>query len=166
MDEVPLSADARTTRSPSSMRPPVGLEDGGRATKPGPAKLVARYRDGRVVKGYSYDFSADAPRFQLYPLGGESTRQTIEVRMMDLKAVFFVRDFAGNPQYAEQKTFAEGERSPGRPVAVVFTDGEVLTGYTLGYDRQLPRFFLFPVDPRSNNLRVFVVSTAVSAVRG
>ena len=85
--------------------------------------------------------------------------------MMDLKAVFFVRDFVGNPQYAEQKAFAEGERPPGRPVAVVFTDGEVLTGYTLGYDRQRPGFFLLPVDPRSNNLRVFVVATAVREVR-
>jgi hypothetical protein len=118
-----------------------------------------------VIKGYSYDFSVDAPRFQLYPLGGQAKRRTIEAHVRDLKAVFFVRDFVGDPQYAERQVFAEGERPLGRKVEVVFIDGEVLTGYTLGYDQQRPGFFLFPADARSNNLRIFVVSAAVREVR-
>jgi len=44
-------------------------------------------------------------------------------------------------------------------------DGERLIGYTLGYDPRRPGFFLFPADPRSNNLRIIVVSAAVSAVQ-
>ena len=118
-----------------------------------------------MVKGYSYDFSADAGNFQLYPLGGESKRRTIRARLQDLKAVFFVRDFVGNSQYADRKAFAGGERPLGRKVEVVFTDGEVLTGYTLGYGRERLGFFLFPTDARSNNLRVFVVAEAVRDLR-
>jgi Family of unknown function (DUF6982) len=40
-----------------------------------------------------------------------------------------------------------------------------LIGYTPGYDSRRTGFFLFPADPRSNNLRIFVVSGAVAAVR-
>jgi hypothetical protein len=151
--------------NPRSADPPPERPPGERDPTRGPAKVIARYLDGRVIKGYCYDFSPDAPRFRLYPLGGQAKRGAIEAGVLDLKAVFFVRDFVGNPAYAERKAFAGGERPPGRKVTVIFTDGEVLTGYTLGYDRQRPGFFLFPADPRSNNLRVFVVSAAVRDVR-
>jgi hypothetical protein len=133
--------------------------------RPEPAKIVARYVDGRVVKGYSYDFSADHPRFRLYPVEPASPEVAIDIPLKDLKAVFFVRDFAGNAGYREQKQFPEEEGPPGRRIAIEFVDGEILVGYTLGYDRQRPGFFLVPADPRSNNLRVFVVSSAVREVR-
>jgi hypothetical protein len=41
----------------------------------------------------------------------------------------------------------------------------VLVGSTVGYAPQRLGFFLFPVDPKSNNLRVFVISAAVRKVR-
>jgi hypothetical protein len=82
-----------------------------------------------------------------------------------LKAVFFVRDFAGNPMHEERKEYKEGEKPQGRKVEVMFKDGEVLVGTTLGYDPSRPGFFIFPADPKSNNVRVFVVSTAVKKVR-
>jgi hypothetical protein len=48
---------------------------------------------------------------------------------------------------------------------VTFKDGEVLVGTTLGYDPSRPGFFIFPADPKSNNIRVFAVATAVKKVR-
>jgi len=129
------------------------------------AKIVARYADGRILKGYSYDFSPDEPRFHLVPAAAEHQDGAIEVLMQDLKAVFFVRDFAGSPQYCEQKQFVESqERRSGRKMEVAFGDGEVLVGYTMGYDPQRPGFFLVPADSKSNNLRVFAVSAAVSRI--
>lgn len=48
---------------------------------------------------------------------------------------------------------------------MTFKDGEVLVGLTLGYDPNRLGFFVIPVDTQSNNLRVFVVSSAMSKFR-
>jgi hypothetical protein len=82
-----------------------------------------------------------------------------------LKALFFVRDFTGNAQYAERKQYVEGEHPQGRKMEVTFADGEIMVGSTLGYDPNRPGFFIFPADPKSNNIRVFAVSTSVKKVR-
>jgi hypothetical protein len=50
-------------------------------------------------------------------------------------------------------------------VEVTFIDGEVLVGSTLGYDPKQQGFFIFPADPKSNNIRVYVVSSAAEKVR-
>ncbi len=85
--------------------------------------------------------------------------------MKDLKALFFVRDFQGNPDYDERKEFDPKGQISGRKVEVVFLDGEVLVGTTLGYEPKRSGFFLHPIDPKSNNIRVFVVCEAVHNVR-
>jgi hypothetical protein len=126
-------------------------------------KVVARFADGRVLKGHTADFSPEGSRFHLMPAHHRVPRP-VEVCLKDLKAVFFVRDFGGNPGYEERKAFAADERRPGRVVTVQFHDGEVLVGSTLSYDPARAGFFLFPVDPESNNLRVFAVTAAVREV--
>lgn len=126
--------------------------------------MVVRCADGRVLKGYTYDFGADTPRFHLVPTE-EALGEGTEVWMKDLKAVFFVRSFEGNPEYAESKDLYQ-ERPPGtRKVMVEFEDGEMLFGYTKRYDPGQPGFFFSPIDPNSNNVRVFAVFAAVSSVR-
>jgi hypothetical protein len=131
------------------------------------AKLVVRYANGKVIKGYSHDFYPRKPVFHLLPptAGFSFTDEAIEVRIKDLKAVFFMRDFWGDPSYNERKSFAEDERPPGRKVEVTFKDREVLVGSTLGYDPRRLGFFFIPADPKSNILKVFAVTTAVSNVR-
>jgi len=129
-----------------------------------PVKVVARYVDGKRVKGFSQDFFPHKDRFHIYqaakPSGG-----AVEVLLKDLKAVFFVQDFTGNCLYNERKEYIQGEKPSGRKIEVTFRDGEVLVGTTLGYDPSRPGFFLFPADPKSNNIRVFAVTTAVKKVR-
>jgi hypothetical protein len=127
-------------------------------------KIVVRYADGRVAKGHTADLSPDKPRFHLLGDRPAETGALAEVWLKDLKAVFFVRDFTGNPQHNERKEFAPGERSQGRKVRVEFLDGEVLLGYTMGYNPQRPTFFLVPGDDTSNNERILVVLQAVKAV--
>ena len=85
--------------------------------------------------------------------------------MKDLKAIFMVRDFIGHSLYKERKKYIEGEELSGKKVEVTFKDGEVLVGSTLGYDSKRQGFFIFPVDPKSNNIRIYVVSFAVEKVR-
>jgi hypothetical protein len=130
-----------------------------------PTKVVARYRDGRVIKGYTHDFSPERPRFHLSPATAAGGSSPVEIWIRDLKAVFFVRDFAGNPAHDERKEFADPNRTPGRKLEVTLADGEVVVGSSLGYGPQRPGFFLVPADPASNNLRIFVPTAVVTKLR-
>lgn len=129
-----------------------------------PTKIVVHYLNGEVIKGFTQDFFPNKPLFHLYPIT-DPTGETIEVLMKDLKALFFVRDFNGNSQYAERKTYVEGENTLGRKLEVIFTDDELLVGSTLGYDPSRQGFFLFPADPESNNIRVFSITSSVKNIR-
>jgi len=127
-------------------------------------KVVIRYADGRVLKGYTRDFFPNKSLFHLEAISGDNEGKVIEVQLNDLKAVFFVRDFIGDPSYNERKYFSEGQQLSGRKVQVSFKDGEMLVGSTVGYDPKRNGFFIFPPDPQSNNLKVFAVMSAVSKI--
>lgn len=127
-------------------------------------KVVARYINGRTIKGFSQDFFPNKDRFHVYS-ADKPSGETVEVWIKELKAVFFVRDFVGNPQYNERKEYIQGDTPSGRKIEVAFRDGEVLVGTTLGYEPNRPGFFLFPADPKSNNVRVFAVTSALEKVR-
>jgi hypothetical protein len=129
-----------------------------------PTKVVIRFKDGRVLKGFTHDFLPQKDQFHLFPVDKPSGL-SIGVAMKELKAVFVVRDFAGNSRYAERKKYLEEEKPSGLKIEVTFGDGEVLVGSTLGYDLKRPGFFVFPADPKSNNIRIFVVSSGVGSVR-
>lgn len=125
-------------------------------------KIVARYADGRVLKGHTHDFFPNKSVFHLKSIFGG---KVVEVHLKDIKALFFVKDFIGNPSHDEVKHFTEGQNLSGRKVEVTFKDGEIFVGSTMGYDQKRLGFFIFPPDPRSNNLKIFVISAAVSKVR-
>jgi hypothetical protein len=130
-----------------------------------PVKVVVRYANGKLIKGYTNDFFPNKPSFHLHPVETGRTEKGIEVVVNQLKAVFFVKDFAGDPSYDDRKHSAESEQPVGRKVEVTFVDGEVLVGFTIGYDPKRPGFFFTPTDSQSNNLRAYAVSSAVRAVR-
>jgi len=126
-------------------------------------KIIARYLDGKMVKGFTQDFSPNKPAFHIFPL--DAPNESVEILLKELKAVFFVRDFAGRPEYDERKHFTPEEHPSGRIVEVTFVDGEVMVGSTVAYDPKRPGFFIFPADPQGNNVRVFALSKAVRTVR-
>ena len=129
------------------------------------AKIVVRYLNGTVMKGFTQNFSPYKDRFHLN-LFDKPAGVTIEVFLKRLKAVFVVREFSGNPLYHERKKYMKGENPSGLRLEVTFADGEVMVGSTaLSYDPKRPGNFIIPADPRSNNIRVFVVSSAVRSVR-
>ena len=130
-----------------------------------PSKIVARYRDGRTLKGTTQNFFPNKPVFHVKRLGGTGPDDLVEVTLEDLKAIFFVRNFTGNAKHVERKKLATGERAQGRLMEVTCKDGEVIVGTTTGYDPKRPGFFLFPIDPSANNARVFMVTSAVRTAR-
>jgi hypothetical protein len=127
-------------------------------------KVVVRYGDGRLVKGTTEDFFPNRPSFHLHPLG-ES--QLVDVFCKDVKAVFFVKDFKGDPQRRETPGFecATADISRGKKIAVRFKDNELICGYTLAYTAERSGFFILPADPASNNLRIYVLAHAALEVR-
>jgi len=129
-----------------------------------PVKVVVRYSDGRVMKGFTQDFFPNKDRFHFRPATSPAG-QPAEILVKDLKAVFFVQDFNGNAQYSERKNFLDGDKATGRKVEVTFKDGEVMVGTTLGYDPSRQGFFVHPADPKCNNIRVFAITSAVKSVR-
>ncbi|MGE5789814.1 MAG: DUF6982 domain-containing protein [Syntrophaceae bacterium] len=130
-----------------------------------PVKVVVRYADGKVVKGYTQDFFPNKDRFHLQPQQKSSGQDTQQILIKDLKAIFFVKDFGGNPAYDERRQFGDGDRPQGRKMEILFKDGEQIVGSTLGYEPNRPGFFIQPVDGQSNNMRVFVVQAFVDKIR-
>ena len=130
-----------------------------------PTKVVARYVNGTIAKGFMQNFSPNRDFFYLTPADNPSG-QPLQVSLRRLKAVFVVRNFRGNSQFEERNFYVEGENPPGLKLEVTFADGEVMVGSTLlNYDPKRQGNFIIPADPNSNNIRVFVISSAVKNVR-
>jgi hypothetical protein len=125
-------------------------------------KVVARCTDGRLVKGYTFDFAPTQPRFHVFAQPSASG-QSSQVLVRDLKAVFFVRDLVGNPARQDSQKFPSGETARTH-VEVRFRDGEVMLGTADSPATDPQGFFLIPADPESNNLRVYVVAAATRAI--
>ena len=81
-------------------------------------RAVIAFADGRRMRGYIFDFSAIKDSFRLSPEEDPLQKKGAEVKMKDLKAVFFVRDFNGNRGYQESQA-VEGQRH-GRRLEVTF----------------------------------------------
>ena len=128
-------------------------------------KAVVRYADGKVIKGFIQNFFPNKDHFHLQPHEKSSGQDMRQIQIKDLKAIFFVKDFSGNPVYEERRQFVSSDKPQGRKIEVIFKDGEKLAGSTLGYDPSRQGFFIHPIDDRSNNIRVFVVQSFVDRVR-
>jgi len=130
-------------------------------------KVVAHYKNGRIVKGHAKDFSPASDEFTLQPYAAES--QPVSVAFEDLKAVFHVRTFEGSrehPPSPEAVGEIEDSRfraamAKGRKALLEFRDGERMWGFAQGLETSQPGFFFFPTDPGSNNLRIYVVRSAL-----
>ncbi len=127
-------------------------------------KIVARFASGAMVKGITADFLPGRETFHVSVAPGGPGSETVEVRVADLKAVFFVKDFAGDPRHVRKKEFDPARPSVGRKIKVVFRDGEVFVGTTQGYQPGRQGFFVVPVDPDMNTDRCYVVSASTQAV--
>ena len=123
-------------------------------------KVVARYADGRVLKGHCRGFIPARGTLAVSSTPDAPQSQVTTVQLRHLKAVFFVHELDGAPAGLEPTPAARG-----RDIIVTVMDGEVLSGTTLNYAADSPGFFVSPHDQRGNNLRIFVVNEAVRHVQ-
>jgi hypothetical protein len=122
-------------------------------------KVVARYQDGRLVKGVSMDVDALRPTFHVKPPEGKA----VEVALNELKALFFVRSLDGDSTHNEDRTPNPADpRARGATiVSIRFADGEEIVGLINGYPPKRPYFFVVPMDTKSNNVRILINRAAV-----
>ena len=116
--------------------------------------IVARYTDGRTVKGTSLDVAQDRSNCHVRTADGAM----VEVELRDLKALFFVKSLDGDSAYVEANAIAPTDpRLRGaKLVEVKFRDGESIVGLSLRWPPNKPYFFLVPADNKSNNVRILV----------
>ncbi len=147
------------------------------ASEISPVRVIARLRDGRLVRGFIDDMPASdlAPFLEqaVNSLPGEiilrvaDSDETLRVPVEALKALFFVKSFEGRKEYREVKFFDKNPPIKGLWVRVQFYDHESLEGIVQNSIDFLvnPGFFLKPPDPASNNAVLYVVKSSLCDFR-
>jgi len=125
-------------------------------------RIVAHLMSGKVVKGISLDVDPAKPRCHVKTEAGVE-----EVKLADVKALFFVRDLAGNPKRndAQDPDPGDSRLRGATQVEVQFHDGERVVGLTNRFPPRGQLFFMVPIDPASNNSRILVNLAAVRSVK-
>ncbi|MEZ4457089.1 MAG: hypothetical protein R2882_11155 [Gemmatimonadales bacterium] len=123
--------------------------------------VVARFRDGKTLKGTSLNVDPARPTFHVRTENG-----AVEVKLMDLKALFFVKDPLGNPAHNEATEATPGDQRllGGKRVAIRFEDRETIVGVANRFPPLGKFFFMLPIDPKSNNIRILVNRAATVAI--
>ena len=125
-------------------------------------KIVVHMKDGAIHKGITQDFDPARPDFYVLPAEGGGVPVRVAVEQM--KALFYVKDWVGNRDFVARRQFDEARRS-GRKAILTFADGETVLGSVVEDDPGAPGFFFVPDDRRDNNIKIFVVRTAVKELR-
>lgn len=123
-------------------------------------KVVARYQDGRIIKGTSLDVDPNRTIFHVRPAQGPA----VEVNMNDLKALFFVKSLDGDSARndSQNPNPADPRNRGSSIVRLEFADGESITGLTIAFPPRRQFFFVLPVDSASNNIRMLINRDAVT----
>ena len=118
-------------------------------------KVVVRKLNKSLVRGYvDLRTYLNAEGVELLEFEGH----LVKIPLDQIKGVFFVRNFEGNPRHPERKIFHSRPRQSGLWVRMIFKDREVIEGLTPNnlLDFDPAGFYITPPDMYSNNLRIFV----------
>jgi hypothetical protein len=130
-------------------------------------KVVIHTRNG-TIKGYLEspvwntieELLSNAPHSspETFRIRRLETDVVEEISTADMKAVFYVNSFEGDPKHKQLNFHARAPIVHGVWIRLQFLDGEVMEGIVFNSIRYLvdPGFFLLPTDPDSNNRLVYV----------
>jgi hypothetical protein len=121
--------------------------------------VAARFLDGRVVKGRAVEFE---PQRALH-VQEEQFPAPVRIPVGALKAVFFIKKLAGDPEHRDRKRY-EDSALLGKRVWVEFLDGEEMAGWSHSVSAEGDGFYLFPTDPGSNIEMAYVFRHALRRV--
>ena len=125
-------------------------------------KVVVHMKDGKIHKGVTQDFLPARETLHLLPAEGGGV--PLRIRLEEMKALFYVKDYVGNRDFVARRQFDEARRA-GRRAILTFTDGETMWGTLGDGDEKAAGFFLFPVDEQDNNIRIFVMRSSLKEMR-
>jgi len=130
-------------------------------------KVVARYRDGKILKGLTHDFSPMKEIFHLTT--ADEKKELVEINLSQLKAIFFVKTLEGNKDYkgpTEAEILENLKKVSGLKLKITFFDGEIMYGSTQGYQPERKGFFVFPSDREVNNCeRAYIIKDSTVDVK-
>ena len=126
-------------------------------------KVVAHFKDGRTLRGYTHDFRPDGESFHLLPSEGGGIPTTVS--LADLKALFYVKDYGHMRRQVERAKRFGGKPPRGQKTIVEFRDGEKIWGFAEEYSPDSLGFYFVPADPQENNSRIFIVNAAVKNIQ-
>jgi hypothetical protein len=124
-------------------------------------KVVAHYRDGRTLRGTTQDFRPDGQTFHLLPSEGGGIPTAVQ--LVDLKALFYVKDYGYMRRQVERSRQFTG-REHGTKAIIEFKDGEKIWGVAEDYSPSGLGFFFTPANPNENNTRIFVVNSSIKQI--
>ncbi|MSV36203.1 MAG: hypothetical protein EXQ47_11500 [Bryobacterales bacterium] len=125
--------------------------------------LVVRFERESVEGFVQTPGGFTATAVELLTPGGNLSQLPYE----QVKAVCFIRDFAGGDTWREHRTFASRPKTPGLWVRLVFRDGDTAEGIATSNLLLLEPtgFHVIPPDPTFQNQRVFVPRAALREVQ-
>ncbi len=126
-------------------------------------QVVGKYRDGRLIRGYTNDFSPMNPYLHISPT---PTAEGSEfVSMMHLDALFFGNDAQLRDVDDVEAAGPDVVLADGRKVAVPLPNGTEMIGTARRYSRSGAGFFVDSLDELSGTLSIFVTAGGVRSVR-
>ncbi len=125
-------------------------------------KLVVHKKDGTIHKGITQDFDPATDAFHFLP--GEGGGIPMRMQLEEMKALFWVKDYIGNRQFVPTHDF-DTKVKDGQRKIVTFKDGEEIWGTVEGKPDGPRGFFLIPADSGDNNVRIYVVRSAIKDTR-
>lgn len=125
--------------------------------------VVVHFADGHTISGHGDEL---LPGETDYSVRDASTDQRVHVNLAQVKVVCFVRSHAttGVVRNREQPPVM-GPVASGRRAEMVFRDGERLAGIVTLQENPTRAFFLIPLNPNSNNVKIYVNPTQLVTFR-
>ncbi len=139
-------------------------------------KVVVKLRSGEVVKGYTTSPGSDAA--SLFNDSSQNSGNAIRVRLVnsnapirialsDVKAVFFVKSFRGDPKRKNLRFYTNGPAVGAIWAEIRFIDNEVIEATIENSVQHLmdDGLLLRPSDADSNNVLIYVNKSAITSYR-
>ena len=140
-------------------------------------KVVIHLSTGEITKGYVEASDKDNPALCFKTADGNDCgavsvrvlgmKETLPIQIRDVKSIFFVRSFRGDPKRRGLRFYSDGPAVGSIWVEIQFKDNEIIEGLIENSVKHLTGdgFLLRPSDPGSNNICIYVNKGAIAGYR-
>jgi hypothetical protein len=123
-------------------------------------KVVIHLLDGEIIKGTAQSPSLSDEIITVHTIDNEFKK----IKADKVKAVYFVKDWEGNPDYREKTSVPREKENYGNIIRLEFKDGEILEA-RIQYLPHTKGFYITPPDINSNNKRIYVRRSALKEIK-